>query len=133
MARSAADAAAVLGVIAGRDPQDPTTLLAPVPDYLGEPDRGITGLRIGFDERYCTDGIDPLVTRMIEDALAVLRGRGAVVTAIRLPGRFDPSGLPVGFQLVGPHLGEATLVRAGHAYQQHTAWHRRRPSLTPTP
>jgi Asp-tRNA(Asn)/Glu-tRNA(Gln) amidotransferase A subunit family amidase len=36
MTRSAADAGAMLGVIAGRDPNDPTTLAAPVPDYLAD-------------------------------------------------------------------------------------------------
>src|SRR4051795_12647075 len=44
MARSAADAGAILGVIAGRDSSDPTTLVAPVPDYLAELDKGIRAL-----------------------------------------------------------------------------------------
>ena len=48
---------------------------------------------------------------------------------ICLPGGFDANGLPLGFQLVGPHLGEPILVRAGHAYQQETDWHLRRPPL----
>jgi amidase len=48
---------------------------------------------------------------------------------ISLPGGFDAAGLPLGFQLVGPHLGESVLLRAGHAYQQDTDWHRRRPPL----
>ncbi|MDE0390086.1 MAG: amidase, partial [Rhodospirillales bacterium] len=50
MARSAADCAAILGVIAGVDPDDPTTVQAPVPDYLGSIDAGIEGMRIGLDE-----------------------------------------------------------------------------------
>jgi amidase len=36
-------------------------------------------------------------------------------------------GLPIGFQLIGPHLSEPALLRAGHAYQQATDWHTRRP------
>ena len=51
MKRSAADAAVMLGIIAGRDPKDPTSLAAPVPDYLADLDAGIAGLRIAFDER----------------------------------------------------------------------------------
>lgn len=38
-------------------------------------------------------------------------------------------GLPVGLALVGPHLGEATVLRAAHAFQQATDWHERRPAL----
>jgi aspartyl-tRNA(Asn)/glutamyl-tRNA(Gln) amidotransferase subunit A len=37
------------------------------------------------------------------------------------------AGLPVGMQLIGHPFGEATLLRAAHAYQQETAWHLRRP------
>jgi amidase len=48
---------------------------------------------------------------------------------ITLPGGFTPKGLPLSFQLVSRHLEEALLVRAGHAYQQVTDWHRRHPSL----
>ena len=32
-------------------------------------------------------------------------------------------GLPVGLQLIGPHLGEGRLLRAAHAFQTETDWH----------
>ncbi len=48
---------------------------------------------------------------------------------ISLPGGFTPDGLPLGFQLIGAHLSEALLCRAGHAYQGATDWHERRPPL----
>ena len=48
--------------------------------------------------------------------------------ALSLPCSFSTSGLPIGLQLVGRHLDEATLLHIGHAYQQATAWHLRRPS-----
>jgi aspartyl-tRNA(Asn)/glutamyl-tRNA(Gln) amidotransferase subunit A len=38
-------------------------------------------------------------------------------------------GLPVGLALVGPRLGEATVLRGAHAFQQATDWHERRPPL----
>ncbi len=38
-------------------------------------------------------------------------------------------GLPVGLALVGPPLGEATVLGAAHAFQQATDWHERRPGL----
>jgi amidase len=49
---------------------------------------------------------------------------------ITLPGGFSETGLPIAFQLVAAHLGEATLVRAGAAFQGVTSWHRCRPPLT---
>jgi amidase len=49
---------------------------------------------------------------------------------ITLPGGFSDAGLPIAFQLAAAHLGEATLVRAGAAFQAATSWHRRRPPLT---
>jgi amidase len=48
---------------------------------------------------------------------------------ITMPGGFTASGLPIGLQLVGPHLSEALLVRAGAAFQSATDWNRRHPVL----
>lgn len=46
---------------------------------------------------------------------------------ITLPGGFTPAGSPIAFQLVAAHLDEATLIRAGAAFQTVTSWHRRHP------
>ena len=52
-----------------------------------------------------------------------------------MPGLVVPCGfsseLPVGLQLIGRPFGEATLLRAGDAYQRVTDWHTRRPALAP--
>lgn len=40
---------------------------------------------------------------------------------------FSRSGLPLALQLVGRRGGEGTVLRAGHAYQTRTDWHRRSP------
>lgn len=42
---------------------------------------------------------------------------------ITLPAGFTAKGRPIGVQLVGPHLGEALLCRAGHAFQGASEWH----------
>jgi aspartyl-tRNA(Asn)/glutamyl-tRNA(Gln) amidotransferase subunit A len=40
--------------------------------------------------------------------------------------------LPIGLQLLGKPLGEETILRLAHAYEQSTAWHKEKPVLTPS-
>lgn len=47
----------------------------------------------------------------------------AGICGISVPCGFDNQGLPIGLQLVGPHLGEETLLRAAYVYEQSTTWH----------
>jgi aspartyl-tRNA(Asn)/glutamyl-tRNA(Gln) amidotransferase subunit A len=49
--------------------------------------------------------------------------------ALTVPCGFTAAGLPIGMQLVGRPFDESTLFRIGHAYEQSTGWHRRRPVL----
>jgi aspartyl-tRNA(Asn)/glutamyl-tRNA(Gln) amidotransferase subunit A len=51
--------------------------------------------------------------------------------ALVLPCGFSRAGLPMGMQLIGRPFDDATVLRAGHAYQAATDWHRRRPDLAP--
>ncbi|MGD9763494.1 MAG: Asp-tRNA(Asn)/Glu-tRNA(Gln) amidotransferase subunit GatA [Candidatus Binatia bacterium] len=51
----------------------------------------------------------------------------AGLPGLSLPCGFDERGLPIGLQLVGKPLDEATVLRAAHAYEQSTEWHRRSP------
>ena len=48
---------------------------------------------------------------------------------LTLPGGFTADGVPVGFQIVGRAFDEAAILAAGHAFQQATDWHMRRPPL----
>ncbi|MHC5034627.1 MAG: Asp-tRNA(Asn)/Glu-tRNA(Gln) amidotransferase subunit GatA [Planctomycetota bacterium] len=48
---------------------------------------------------------------------------------ISIPCGFTSGGLPIGLQLMGNHWEDATLVRAGAAYQRATDWHMRTPNL----
>jgi len=48
--------------------------------------------------------------------------------SLELPNGYS-NGLPLGMQLIGRPFDEATVLRAGHAYQQATDWHARRPQL----
>jgi aspartyl-tRNA(Asn)/glutamyl-tRNA(Gln) amidotransferase subunit A len=49
--------------------------------------------------------------------------------AITVPCGFSSTGLPVGLQLAGAPLAEATVLRIAHAYEQATFWHLRRPTV----
>jgi aspartyl-tRNA(Asn)/glutamyl-tRNA(Gln) amidotransferase subunit A len=53
----------------------------------------------------------------------------AGLCALSVPCGFTGANLPVGLQVIGPALGEATALRVGHAYEQATGWKTRRPPL----
>jgi amidase len=85
MARSAGDAAAILQAIAGVDPADPTSLSAPVPDYLAQLGHGVSDLVIGVDWRFATEGMPAEVTAAVQGAAAVFADLGARVREIEFP------------------------------------------------
>ncbi|MBI3951656.1 MAG: Asp-tRNA(Asn)/Glu-tRNA(Gln) amidotransferase GatCAB subunit A [Acidobacteria bacterium] len=83
MTRTVADAATMLQVIAGFDPNDFTTRREPVPDYLAALDRGVKGLRIGLDRAFCSDGVDTEVSEAVLAATSVLRDLGASIQPMK--------------------------------------------------
>ncbi len=85
MTRSVADAAAMLTVIAGHDPADPTSLTDRVPDYFARVERSVKGVRIGVDEAYCADGVDPELRDSVIASVAVFQKLGAEVKRITVP------------------------------------------------
>jgi len=72
-------------------------------------------------------GDDPL-SMYLEDVFT-LPANLAGVPGIAFPVGFDPQGLPVGMQLMGPHFSEARLFAAAAAYQLSTDWHTRKPAI----
>jgi amidase len=86
MTRSVADAAVVLRAIAGFDPRDPTTRRAAVPDYLATLGDGVKGIRIGVDEKYGTEGVDPQVARAVLATRSVLADLGASIREVKVSG-----------------------------------------------
>jgi|TARA_B110000261_G_scaffold51653_2_gene61122 amidase len=85
MARSAADCAAILQVIAGWDAHDPTSIDTPVPEYSSEVGKSIRDMRIGIDRSYSFDGTDLQIATALEKAIAVLEGLGARIVEVRMP------------------------------------------------
>jgi len=83
------DAAALLEVMAGRDPSDSTSAAVPVPPYLAELDRpearDLRGFRVGVPREYFAAGLDPEVGDRVHSGIERLRGLGADIRDIRLP------------------------------------------------
>jgi len=84
-AQQAADAAAVLQVMAGRDQHDATTADVPVPNYIGETEKNIEGLRIGVARALLGEGLDPEVRSAVEKAIEAYRALGAEIVDVDLP------------------------------------------------
>jgi aspartyl-tRNA(Asn)/glutamyl-tRNA(Gln) amidotransferase subunit A len=87
MARTAWDCAALLNVMAGYDPRDPTAAEQPVPDYVGALSGQIQGLRIGVPSSYFFDvpELAPEVKTAVLRGIEALERAGAVVREVAIP------------------------------------------------
>jgi amidase len=85
MARSAADAAAVLAAIAGPDPADPGASLVPPDDYPARLGGGLGGMAVGVDEAFIADDVEPEVSAAVLAVADVLREAGAAVAPAAVP------------------------------------------------
>ena len=72
---------------------------------------------------------DDIVRRMGRFSRLTRPWNALGLPALSLPCGFAPDGRPVGLQLIARPFDEATLLRAGHAYEQAAGWWRRRPPL----
>ena len=84
-AGNVADTAAVMGVIAGHDPNDSTSAAVPVPDYTAEIEKPIQGLRIGVPEDYFGEGLDAEVEAKVEAGIALLERLGCRRITLKMP------------------------------------------------
>lgn len=117
-ARTAKDVAALLQVVGGPDPLDPTSSADPLPDYTAEMAAvTLKGLRIGIPTSYYYDDVAPSVMAALEAALAVLRGAGAQTVDVAIPA--DHDNLRV----------LANVVLKSEAGGIHGEWFRTRPGV----
>lgn len=83
--RTVSDAALLLEVVAGVDPNDSTSLDAPVPGYRASLEKDLRGMRLGLPKEYLRDGIDPAVRAALDAAVAHFSSLGAEIIDVSLP------------------------------------------------
>ncbi len=108
LARSAEDAALLLGAMAGFDPRDSTCVDTPVPDYRAALAAPLTGLRIGVLREFFDQGLDERVARLVRAAITALEEEGASVREVSLP--HLPLSVPT-YYVVAPAEASSNLSR----------------------
>ena len=83
--RTAEDAARLLGVMAGFDERDSTSIDEPVPDYVAELGDAVKGLRIGVVRQHFDAGLDADCGARVKEAISVLESLGATTVEVDLP------------------------------------------------
>lgn len=88
LVRTVEDAAIMLGVMAGHDPNDPTSSTQPVPDYRQEMNTLSTPPRIGLAREFFYDRCSGEVRTHTEEVAQRLAQAGATIEEISLPESF---------------------------------------------
>ena len=84
--KDVADAAVLLNVIAGHDPQDSTSADVSVPDYTRAlKKKDVKKLKIGVPREYFAEGLDPEVEQAVRAALDQLNELGGEIIDVSLP------------------------------------------------
>lgn len=82
--RSARDALFLLSTIAGHDPLDPTSQPSVCLEVPGI-DESFRGLRVGIDERWLSEGVDPVIQQALQQVMAMIRDGGGLLLNVRMP------------------------------------------------
>ena len=85
LTKSARDAASLLGVIAGHDPRDSTSIPEPVPDYGAALGSSLQGLKVGLPKEYFVGGLDRDVEAAVQAAARQIESLGAQLVQVSLP------------------------------------------------
>ena len=116
LARSAADLAALLNVMAGHDARDSTSVPRPKEDYARSLDLNLRGVRIGLPREYFGEGVEPGVRACVRAALDWFEQQGARTVPLELPN--TALAVPV-YYVLAPAEASSNLsrfdgVRYGH-------------------
>jgi aspartyl-tRNA(Asn)/glutamyl-tRNA(Gln) amidotransferase subunit A len=115
MTRTVADAAAILQVVAGYDPQEINSAMIPVPDYSSALRLKTSSLRLGIPREFFFSDLDPEIEAATNRALAVLEKLTAGVTEVQLTASVQAS--------------VRIAVRATEAYAYHAPYVSKTPEL----
>ncbi|HSY58693.1 MAG TPA: Asp-tRNA(Asn)/Glu-tRNA(Gln) amidotransferase subunit GatA [Terriglobales bacterium] len=85
LTQNVTDAAAIMSIISGHDPNDSTSAFAAVPNYTSEIEQPIEGVRIGVPEDYFGEGLDPDVRRNVQAGIGLLEKLGCKRVPIQMP------------------------------------------------
>lgn len=118
MAADVGDAALLLSVLAGHDARDSTSIDAPVPDYIGNLDQPLEGLRIGIATEHFAEGLDGEVEQAVRSAIDMYRSFGAEIREISLP--HSKYAVAV-YYLVAPSEASSNLARYDGVHYGHRA------------
>jgi aspartyl-tRNA(Asn)/glutamyl-tRNA(Gln) amidotransferase subunit A len=108
MARSVKDCAIMLGVMAGHDPKDSTSVDLPVPDYTKALTGDVRGLRVGIPKEYRLDGMSPEIEKLWAEGAQWLKKAGAEIKDVSLP--HTKYALPT-YYIIAPAEASSNLAR----------------------
>lgn len=91
-------------------------------DVIATPTTPTTAFKIGAN-------IDDPLSMYLQDIFTLPVNLSASC-GLSLPCGFDSFGLPIGLQLIGNALQEATILNAAFAYEQATHWHKQLPVVS---
>ncbi|RUI15288.1 amidase [Pseudomonas aeruginosa] len=114
MARSARDVFFLLSAIAGHDPRDPTSLPSVCLEIPGIQD-SFEGLRIGIDEAWLSDGVDPVIQAALERVMALVVEGGGRLLRVQVP---DTRAVSANWEV---HCGVQTAVAHAATYPSRAA------------
>ncbi|CAD5106158.1 amidase [Zestomonas carbonaria] len=112
--RSARDALFLLSTIAGHDPRDPTSLPSVCLEVPGIDD-SFRGLRVGIDEAWLSDGVDPVIQEALQLVMAIIRDGGGSLLRVRMP---DTRAVSGNWER---HCGVQTAVAHAETYPRRAA------------
>ncbi len=107
-AADVADVALLLGIIAGRDAKDSTSVNRPIPDYLVTLEKPLESLRIGIAPEFFGEGLDAEVAAAVQEAVKVYEKAGATIKEVSLP--HSKYGIPA-YYIVAPAECSSNLSR----------------------
>jgi len=108
MTRTVRDSAVMLRAMAGHDPNDSTSVDAPVPDFEAALTGDIRGLRVGIPAEYRVEGMPAEIGRLWQQGIDWIKAAGAEPVEVSLPR--TSYALPA-YYIIAPAEASANLAR----------------------